>query len=147
MKCVIVYWSRYGHGKKIVQRLVDRLETAKIDTNTYRPDKIDPKDMLVADLYIFSTPTEMFRIKKEMRNFMKNMEKLEGKKYAIINTHGMKRNWLKSMDKILKKKGMKKLTEVDFKIEREGTEKGEGLSKDWEAKLDKFAEKLIKKLT
>lgn len=145
MKCTIIYWSRYGHGKKIVEKLTDRLGKAGIETSNYRPDDVDPQNIPEADVYVFSTPTEMFRIKKEMRTFMNKLENVEGKNYGIINTHGMKRNWLKNMEKILKKKSMKKLAEVDFKINKEGTEKGEGLPKNWEDKLDDFAEELIKR--
>ncbi|MFW5903972.1 MAG: flavodoxin family protein [Candidatus Saliniplasma sp.] len=145
MNCMIIYWSRYGHGKKIVDRLADRLEKNQIQTNTYKPDDVDPNNIPEADIYVFSTPAEMFRIKKEMRNFMKNLEDVEGKNYGIINTHGMKRNWLKNMDKILSKKKMKKIAEEDFQIAKEETEKGEGLPEDWEAELDIFAEKLIRR--
>ncbi len=145
MNCIIIYWSRYGHGKQIVENLVDRLEKNEIETSIHKPDDVDPKNIPEADLYVFSSPTEAFRIKSDMRKFMKKIEKLDGKKYGIINTHSMKRNWLKSMDKILKKKGMKKLAEVDFQIGKEGAEKGEALPEGWERKLDNFARNLTKK--
>ncbi len=143
MECVIVYWSRYGHGKKLIAHLVERLEENDIEARSFKPDELDPKDMPHVDLYIFSSPTEAFRIKKDMRKFMKKLENMEGKRYAIINTHAMKRNWLKNMDKILSKKGMEKLAEVDFKIGKEGAEEGEALPDDWKERLDRFLEDII----
>ncbi len=143
MECVIVYWSRYGHGKKLIGHLRDRLEENNIETRSFKPDELDPKDMPDADLYIFSSPTEAFRIKRDMRKFMKKLENMEEKKYGIMNTHGMKRNWLKNMEKILSKKGMEKLAEVEFKIGKEGAEEGEALPDDWKERLDRFLEDII----
>jgi len=143
MNCVIIYWSRYGHGEKLIGYLTEKLEEKDIETQSFKPSGIDPKEMPEAEIYIFSSPTEAFRIKKDMRKFMKKMENMGGKKYGIINTHGMKKNWLKKMENILKKKEMVKLAEVDFKIGKEGAEEGKALPKGWEKRLDKFVGEIL----
>ncbi len=143
MKCVIIYWSRYGHGKKMVGYLTEKLEEEGVETESFKPDEIDPKEIPEADVYVFSSPTEAFRIKKDMRKFMKKLEKMDDRKYGIINTHGMKRNWLKNMDKILKKKGMEKLAAIDFQIVKEGAEEGKALPKDWKDRLDIFVKDIM----
>ena len=141
MKYVIVYWSRYGNGKKIVTTLADKLKKKDIETQLFTTDEANPTSMPEADLYIFSTPTEAFRVQKNMRTFMKGLSSVEGKKYGIINTHGMDRNWLGSMEKLLSKKHMIKVAGVDFKVGK--TNENElGLLDNWEAKLDEFAQKL-----
>jgi len=94
-----------------------------------------------ADLYVFSAPTEAFNIQKNMRNFMKKLEGMEGKKYGIINTHAMERNWLHKMEKLLSKKKMVKAAGVDFKVGKDASA-GNGLMDGWERKLDEFAGKL-----
>jgi len=142
MKYVIVYWSRYGNGEKIIDYLARKLKEKTAETHIYKTDEADPTAMPEADLYVFSAPTEAFNIQKNMRNFMKRLEGMEGKKYGIINTHSMKnKNWLHKMEKLLSKKKMLKVEGVDFQV-GDGFKTGNGHIKGWEAKLDEFAGKL-----
>ena len=140
MKYVIIYWSRYGNGKKIVERLAQKLEE-KGEVDVFKTTEVNPAAMPEADLYVFSAPTEIFNIQKNMRNFMKKLEAMEGKRYAIINTHAMKRNWLSKMEKLLSKKKMVKVASIDFQVGKDYN-KGNGLMDGWEEKLDEFAGKL-----
>jgi len=140
VKYAIIYWSRYGNGKRIVERLAQKLEK-KGEVDVFKTTEVNPAAMPEADLYVFSSPTEAFNIQRNMRNFMKKLEAMEGKKYAIINTHAMKRNWLSKMEKLLSKKKMVRVAGVDFKVEGE-VSTGNGLMDGWEEKLDEFAGKL-----
>lgn len=143
MKYVMVYWSRFGHNKKIVENLSKKLNEKGAETQVFNTDEADPKNLPDADIYIFSASAEAFRVQKDMRKFMKNLEDMGGKKYGIINTHGMKsKNWLKSMDKILSKKNMEKVAEEDFIIGKEGQKEGKGFTENWEEKIDEFSKKL-----
>ena len=141
MKYVIIYWSRYGNGKKLVDYLVKKLEKKGAETKIYKTDEADPAAMPKADSYVFSAATEKFNIQKDMRAFMKNLEGMKEKKYGIINTHAMKKNRLNKMEKLLSRKKMAKVASVDFQV---GTDArtGNGLTAGWEAKLDEFAGKL-----
>jgi len=141
MKYVIIYWSRYGNGKKVVDYLTGKLKEKAVETQIFKTNEADPAAMPEADLYVFSAPTEAFNIQKNMRNFMKKLEGMEEKKYGIINTHGMKKNRLHKMEKVLSNKKMVKVAEVDFQV-GDGSQTGNGLMEDWKANLDKFAEKL-----
>ncbi|MCK5458480.1 MAG: hypothetical protein KAI20_01200 [Thermoplasmatales archaeon] len=141
MNYVIVYWSRFGNGKKIVDYLADKLNEKKGKTQILKTDEADPTSLPKADLYIFSAPAEAFNLQRNMRNFMKKLNGMEEKRYAIINTHGMKKNRLYKMEKVLSNKKMVKVAEVDFQV-GDGSQTGNGLMEDWKAKLDKFAEKL-----
>ena len=141
MKCVIVYWSRYGNGKKVVDYLTGKLNEKKAETQILKTDDGDPTSLPKADLYVFSAPTEAFNIQRNMRTFMKNLEGLENKKYGIINTHGMKRNLLHKMEKLLLKKKMVKVASVDFQVGKDANS-GNGLMDGWKVKLDEFAGKL-----
>jgi len=67
---------------------------------------------------------------------------MEGKKYGIINTHGMKKDRLEKMEKLLSKKKMMKVAGVEFHVEGDGVQTGNGLMQGWEGKLDEFAGKL-----
>ena len=139
MKYVIVYWTRYGNNKKIVDYVTGKLQG---EVQVFKTDEADPAKMPDADFYIFSAAAEAFQIQKSMKVFMKNLENMDGKKYGIINTHAMKKkNWLKKMEKPLNKKKMVKVAETDFAMS-EKCEAGDGLQEGWEAKLDAFCSKL-----
>lgn len=142
MDYVIVYWSRYGNGKKIVETLETKLKNKKFKTQIFTTDEADPKNMPNADLYVFSAPAEAFNVQKNMRSFMKKLEGMDNKKYAIINTHCMqKKNWLHKMDKLLSKKSMVKVADVDFHIGK-NAKTGDDISEGWEDKLNEFVKKI-----
>jgi flavodoxin len=138
MKYAIVYWSRYGNGKKVVDRLATKLSG---ETKIFKTDEADPKSMPEADFYVFSAPAEAFRVQRNMRSFMKKLDGMQGKKYGIINTHGMDRNWLSSMEKFLNKKKMKMVAGLDFKVGKDANT-GDALPDGWKAEVDAFANKL-----
>ena len=139
MRFVIIYWTRFGNNKKIVDYLAEKLQG---EVEIFKTDEANPAAMPEADFYVFSSAAEAFRLQKNMMAFMKNLQNMDGKKYGIINTHAMKkRNWLKKMEKLLTKKNMVKVAEVDFRMEGD-VDNAEGLQKGWEAKLDAFCAKL-----
>jgi len=140
MKCVIVYWSRYGNGKKIVEYLDSKLKEKKAEIQIFTTDEANPASLPEADFYIFSAPTEAFNVQRNMRSFMKKLEGLENQKFGIINTHGMKRNLLPKMEKLLSKKEMMQVAALDFQIGKDANT-GNGLSDGWEAEVDRFIEK------
>jgi len=141
MKYVIVYWSRYGNGKKVVDYLSGKLNEKQGETQILKTDEANPTAMPEADLYVFSAPTEAFNIQKNMRNFMKMLEGMEEKKYCVINTHAMKKNCLHKMENLLSKKKMVKVAGLDFRVGKDSNT-GNGLSEGWEAELDELVEKL-----
>jgi flavodoxin len=142
MNYTIVYWSRYGNNKKIVNYLAEKLKKKKAETQILTTDEANPATLPEADLYIFSAAVEVARIQKNMRKFMKKLKGMDGKKYGIITTHGMKKDRLDKMEKLLSKKKMVKVAGVEFHVEGDGVQTGNGLMNGWEAKIDAFVEKL-----
>jgi flavodoxin len=140
-KYVIIYWSRYGNGKKVVENLATKLNKKGASTQIFRTNELDPGKLPEADRYVFSTPTEAFNIQKNMRKFMKKLQCMDGKECGVINTHAMNRNWLKKMEKLLTKKKMVVIAELDFKVDGE-VDTGNGLPNGWEKKLELFANKI-----
>lgn len=141
MKYIMIYWSRFGNGEKVVNYISNKLNEKNIETNIFKTNDADPKNLPDADLYIFSTPTEAFNIQRNMRNFIKKIEGMDGKKFGIINTHAMNRNWLNKLEKLLIKKNMKMVAGIDFRI-GERSQTGDGLLNGWESRADEFIEKL-----
>jgi flavodoxin len=142
MKYVVVYWSHFGNGKKIVGSLVGMLKKKGVETQVFTTEEANPTAMPLADMYIFSAPTEAMNIQKNMRKFMKKLKDLDGKKYGIINTHGMKKDRLDKMEKLLSKKKMVKVAGVEFHVEGDGVQTGNGLMAGWEAKLNEFVRQI-----
>lgn len=141
MKYTIVYWSRFGHNKKIVDYLAEKLKEKKAETQILTTDEANPTALPEADLYIFSAAAEAFNLQRNMRTFMKNLEGMSGRKYGIINTHGMDKDRLYKMETLLSKKNMVKVAGIDFKVGKD-TKSGNALMEGWKAKIDEFAEKL-----
>ena len=141
MKYVIVYWSRYGHGKKLVTYLSEKLNDRKIETQILKTDEVNPTSMPEADLYVFSAPAEAFSLQRSFKGFLKRLDGMDNKKYGIINTHGMDKNRLGQMENILTKKNMIKVAEVDFKIGKD-IKSGNAFLEDYKPKIEEFAGKL-----
>ena len=118
------------------------MEKKGAKTQVFKTDEADPAAMSKADLYVFSAPTEAFNIQRNMRTFLKKLQGMDEKKYGIINTHGMNRDWLNKMEKILSKKKMIKVAGVDFQVGKDANT-GNGLMEGWEAKVDGFTENLL----
>jgi len=142
MKCVIVYFSRYGNGKKIVEHLAGTFQEKGAETQLLRVAEANPTAMPLADNYVFSAPAEGFNLQMDMRQFMKQLAGVEGRKYGIINTHAMNKSRLAKMERLLSKKDMVKVAELDFKVVGD-TKSGNGLPEGWEARVDEFAKKLF----
>lgn len=141
MKYVLVYWSRYGHNKKLVDSLDGMLKKNGGETQIFTVEQANPASLPTADVYIFSAAAEKFTLQQNMRTFMKNISGMDGKKYGIMNTHAMKKNRLAKMENLLSKKNMVKLAEVDFQVGKD-ISSGNAFIGNWEAKLDEFAKKL-----
>ena len=141
MKYVMVYWSRYGHNKKLVESLSELLEKRGAETQIVTVDEADPTALSAADIYVFSAAAEAFSLQRNMKMFMKQLSGLDGKSYGIMNTHGMKKNRLRTMEKLLSKKNMMKKAEVDFQVGK-NLESGNAFLGDWQAKLAAFAERI-----
>jgi flavodoxin len=141
MKCVIVYWSRYGNGKKIVDYIDGKLKEKNSEVQVFKTHEANPASLPDADVYIFSAPAEAFSVQRDMKAFMKKLEGMENKGYGIINTHGMKKNWLGKMEKLLSKKNMVKKAEIDFRMVSD-PKTGNAHPDGWEDQVDDFISKL-----
>lgn len=144
MKVVIVYSSRYGNGKKCVDCVGARMRERGHDVQVVSAPASDPAQIPSADMYIFSGATEAFGIAWGLKRYLKAMPVLEGRRYALINTHALKKpRALPKMEKILSgKKKMVKLGEIDFMV-GEGTDRGLGLPQDYQERLALWVDSLI----
>ncbi|MBM4250047.1 MAG: hypothetical protein FJ149_11620 [Euryarchaeota archaeon] len=142
MKVVIVYSSRYGNGKKCVDVVEARFKAKGHSVEVLAAGQADPAQIPPADLYIFSGATEAFGLAKPIKQYLSGLPELSGRRYALINTHGMKKaRGLPRMEKILSGKRMVKAAEIDFQV-GDGTDKGNGLPSGFEARLSGWVDRL-----
>jgi flavodoxin len=145
MKFAIIYSSRYGNGKKCVDAVDEELKKKGHEVQMINAQEADPSQIPPADFYIFSGATEAFGIAKGIKKYLKKMPEMEGKKFALINTHAMDRAIaLGKMDKLLTtKKKMVKMAAIDFKVE-DGTNDGNGLPGSYKDDLHEWVEGIVK---
>ena len=141
MKYVLVYWSRYGHNKKLIDTLAELLKQNGAEIQILTTDEANPAAMPSADLYVFSAPAEAFNLQMNMKMFLKSLSAMEGRNYGIMNTHAMRKSRLNKMEKILSSKKMLKVAEMDFLIGKD-MKSGDAFVEDWKTKLGEFAKKL-----
>ena len=142
MKACIVYESKYGNGKKCVEHLQDIMSKTGHDVETFSVREVKPNELPQADIYVFSTPTQIGSPARKMKKFLKKLEvKQEGAKYALMTTHSSdKTNALQKMENFLQPIGMTKITD-GLKIKVTGM-KGP-LESGYEEKLDAFAKDIL----
>ena len=142
MKINIVYESKFGNGKKMVEELAGILNEKKQEVKLFPVTKTKIEDLPEAGLYIFSTPTRQFMLPPAMNSFLKKFEPPANKtKYALMTTYLDPRTIaLKKMEAILKTKEIEKAAD-GFKVRTLGIK---GPLEDYKSKLGKFADELLK---
>ena len=142
MKINIIYESKFGNGKKMLDELSQILKDKKQEVELFNFTETDPGDLPQANLYLFHTPTRQFMLPLGVRSFVKRFTPpAEKAKYALSTTYMDPRTIaLKKIDAYLQKKGMVKATE-DLKIK---VLELKGPLEEYGEKIEDFAERLIK---
>jgi flavodoxin len=142
MKINIIYESKFGNGKKMLDELSQILKDKKQEVELFNFTETDPGDLPQADLYLFHTPTRQFMLPLGVRSFVKRFTPpAEKAKYALSTTYMDPRTIaLKKIDAYLQKKNMVKVTE-DLKIK---VLELKGPLEEYGEKIEDFAERLIK---
>lgn len=140
MKINIIYESKFGNGKKMLEKLARLLRDKNQEVELFRFTETDPGSLPRADLYIFHSPTRQFMLPLGVRSFTRKFTPpAEKTKYALSTTYMDPRTIaLKKMDDYLQKKGMLKVTE-DLKIEARGLQ---GPLEDYEGKINDFTDRV-----
>jgi len=158
LRVEIYHASKYGNGEKVIAYLQGLLMVRGHQADHRHVRDAKPKEIPVADLYVFCAPTRMGKPIGKMRRFLKKARLPEGAKYALVATHGepvpdkktgkmptqeeiekFQQN-LPTMEAILKEKGAVKVAEA--KVYVKNTMKGP-LADGWERTVEEFAAKLL----
>ena len=143
MKICIAYESKFGNGKGCMEYLQSVMSKKGHDVEMFSVREREPTSLPPADLYIFSSPTQIGSPAGKMKKFLKKLEiSQEGAKYALVATHlNPKANTLEKMEKLLQPKEIIKVTD-GLMIKVTGL-KGP-LESGYKEKLDTFAEDILK---
>ena len=143
MKICIAYESKFGNGKGCMEYLQSVMSKKGHDVEMFSVREREPTSLPPADLYIFSSPTQIGSPAGKMKKFLKKLEiSQEGAKYALVVTHlNPKANTLEKMEKLLQPKEIIKVTD-GLMIKVTGL-KGP-LESGYKEKLDTFAEDILK---
>lgn len=142
MKVCIAYESKYGNGKKCVDYLQNTISKKGHDVEIFSVRETDPNSLPQADVYVFSTPTQIGSPARKMKKFLKKLDvKQEGAKYALMATHlNPDASTIQKMETFLQPSGMTKASE-GLMILVTGM-KGP-LEEGYEKKLDMFANNIL----
>ena len=142
MKVCIAYESKYGNGQKCVEHLKDIISKKGHAVDLFSVRDVKPNELLQADIYVFSAPTQIGSPARKMKKFLKKINiTQEGAKYALITTHSSDTTEvLEKMEKLLQPTGMTKITD-GLKIKVTGM-KGP-LEDSYEEKLEAFANDIL----
>lgn len=135
MKIQIVFDSKYGNGKRMIEKLAGKLvgqghEVTMNYVQETKPDKIG-----FGDLYIFSTPTQVFSPTRKIKKFIKKVKYPEQARYAVITTCATGNPpAIEKMEKMLDKAGLPRVAEglMIKALEMKGP------LEEYEEKLDKW---------
>jgi flavodoxin len=109
----VVYFSRTGNTKQLAQAIADNMNAPLLNIEGILPSTVETFDPL-----ILGAPVNGASPAKEMRVFMKNMNKVEGKRAILFCTYrlfGNKRT-LKAMEKELASKGYTTIYKLSKKV-------------------------------
>jgi len=142
MKVCIAYESKYGNGQKCVEYLKEIVSNKGHAVDLFSVRDVKPNELLQADIYVFSTPTQIGSPARKMKKYLKKINiSQEGAKYALLTTHSSdKTEALEKMEKLLQPTGMLKITD-GLKIKVTGL-KGP-LEDSYEEKLEAFANNIL----
>ncbi|MEW5747706.1 MAG: hypothetical protein AB1793_02815 [Candidatus Thermoplasmatota archaeon] len=153
MKIEYYHGSVHGNGAKVAEEFRDIMAANGTNVNVHHVEDVEPDDIPLADLYIFSSPGRFGKPVKSMRKFLTKLRLPSGSRYAILVTEmnpqadrttgeapaekelGKCQRVIPIMDAILEAKGLSKIAEG--KVYVTGI-KGP-LEDRWRSKVEEFA--------
>ncbi len=91
MKIEYFHASKYGNGALVAEEFKRQMAAKGVTVNVHHSRDAKPKEMPLADLYVFSSPGRMGKPIGRMRRFLKKISLPPGTKYAILTTEGAPR--------------------------------------------------------
>jgi flavodoxin len=157
MKIEYFHASKYGNGAMVAEEF-KRLVAAKgVTVNVHHIRDARPKELMPADLYVFSSPGRIGKPIGSMRRFLKKVQLSPGTRYAILTTEGAPQPDKKTgkmpteeeiakwervrpiMNELLQSKGLKKVAEGNVLV----TGMKGPLEEGWQKKVESFVAQIL----
>jgi len=156
MKIEYYHASKYGNGAMVAEEFKKQMTSKGATVNVHHVRDVRPKEIMPADLYIFSSPGRFGKPIGDMQHFLKKADLQRGTRYAVIVTElcpkpdssieripsdgetGRCQRLIPIMNKILQEKGLVKVAEG--KVFVTGI-KGP-LEQDWQKEVQSFASRI-----
>ena len=143
IKVCIAYESKYGNGKKCMEYLQNVMNKKGHDVELFSIREKGPTAIPSADLYVFSSPTQIGSPAGKMKKFLKKLQiPQEGAKYALVTTCMSPPNTkcLQKMEKLLSTKEISKISDgLMIKV----TGMNGPLDSGYEEKIETFADNIL----
>jgi hypothetical protein len=148
--------SKYGNGKQVGEEFKKIMAGKGVTVNVHHVREAWPKNLPIADVYVFSSPGRIGKPIGSVRRFLKKVELPSGTKYAILSTQGAPRpnkktgrmpteeeqaRWqriIPIMNELLQSKGLQKVAEGKVLV----TGIKGPLEEGWQKKVEDFADQI-----
>jgi hypothetical protein len=157
MKIEYFHASKYGNGAMVAEEFKKLMVAKGVTVNVHHIRDARPKELMPADLYVFSSPGRIGKPIGSMRRFLKKVRLPSGTRYAILTTEGAPQPNKKTgkmpteeelaryervrpiMNELLQAKGMKKIAEEKVLV----TDLRGPLEEGWQKKVETFAARVL----
>ena len=155
MKIEYFHASKFGNWAMVAEEFKKLMSAKGVTVNVHHIRDARPKEIMPADLYVFSSPGRFGKPISSMRRFLKKAQMPTGARYAIMTTESAAKPDKKTgkmpseeelarwervrpiMNELLQAKGMKKVAEGHVLV-NPNTLKGP-LEEGWQKKVEAFA--------
>jgi multimeric flavodoxin WrbA len=159
MKIEYFHASKFGNGAIAAEEFKRFMAAKDVTVNVHHIRDTRPKELMPADLYVFSSPGRFGKPISSMRRFLKKVQLPPGTMYAILTTEAPPMPDKKTgktpteeefakyervrpiMNELLQAKGMKKVAEGYVQVNPD-TLRGP-LIEGWQKKVEDFAAQIL----
>jgi len=157
MKIEYFHASKFGNGAVVAEEFKKIMAAKGVAVNVHHIRDARPKELMPADLYVFSSPGRIGKPIGSMRRFLKKLQLPPGTRYAILTTEGAPQPNKKTgkmpteeeiakwervrpiMNELLQTKGMKKVAEGNVLV----TGMKGPLEVGWQKKVETLAAQIL----
>jgi hypothetical protein len=157
MNIAYYHASKFGNGATVAEEFKKIMASRGVTVSVRHIRDANPRDLPVADLYVFSSPGRIGKPKGNARRFLRKLSLEPGTRYAILTTQGAPRpdkktgklptqeeqdRWervIPVMNELLEAKGLKKVAEGAVLV----TGIKGPLEEDWQSKVVAFADQIV----
>jgi flavodoxin len=159
MKVEIYHASKFGNGEKVAEEIGRLMKAMGNEVGIHHIKEVSPREIALADLYVFGSPTRFGRAPGGVVRFLKKLDMDSGTKYAVFGTFGAAipdkktgqmpteeeiaklRRTIPMIDEHLQAKGMVKVAEMKAFV-NPTTLKGP-LEEGWQKRVETFVAQIM----